>query len=420
MRRPITILLAAGVIASATPPVASQEVMRIAAIVNDDVVSVYDLNARMQMIVVTLGLKITPQIHRRLKPQIMRGLIDERLRMQEAKRRNISVTKGNMKKAVASVSAQNNIPAARFEEFLRSQNIPVDTVLNQIRSEIAWNKLVSRRLRPRIIIGDDEIDEVMARIKSRQGQTEYRISEIFLAIDSPEQERAARLSAQRLIKQIRQGAKFSAVARQFSQSASASTGGDLGWIHEGALDQDIQRVIMALEQGGIAGPIATVSGFKIVRLDRKRRVATANPDDAVLRLHQLILSLPPNASKADIDTQTGLATIMAETITGCGDMARAAKEVKSPGKADLGKLRQRDLAPTIRKAISALPVGRASGPVHTPDGIHLFMVCQRQEVKSALPDRAQIEQQLVRGRLGMMARRYLRDLRIAAVIDLRV
>ena len=187
-----------------------------------------------------------------------------------------------------------------------------------------------------------------------------------------------------------------------------------------SLENNIRAVVTALKSGETSNPIASVSAFRIIRVDRKRQVATSDPGDTALRLHRLILPLSPQAGKADIDAQVGLANIMAETISGCDDIARAAKEAKSPGNVDLGKLRLRDLSPAIRKAVSDLPTGKPSQPVRTPEGVLLLMVCQRQEPKSALPGRKEIEQRLIMQRLGMMARRYLRDLRNAAVIDLRV
>jgi len=418
--RYVLAFIAAAVIGAALNPAAAQRVQRIAAIVNDDVVSVYDLETRMQLVIASSGLRPNPELRQRLARQVLRGLIDERLRMQEAKRRNISVTKSNMDRAIRMLEDQNNVPKGGLEQFLARNDIPRETMMNQIRAQIAWSKLLNRQLRPRITIGDDEVDETLARIKERQGETEYHISEILLTIDRPEQEAEIRRTAQRLVEGLRGGGNFSGMARQFSQAASASVGGDLGWIPEAALGDELRKAIDELREGEVAGPIPTPGGLQVIRLNGKRRAHAASPGDVEISLRQLMLPLSREPSQAEVEHQTALARTLSESLDGCQDIARAAEELNVPGSPDLGKLRLRDLSTPIRAAVSDLPVGKASAPVRTVTGVAVMMVCDRTEPKTALPKRKEIEDRLLETRLGMMERRYMRDLRNAAVVDLRI
>ena len=418
--RILVAILIAGAAFGAMSPSGAQQVQRIAAIVNDDVVSMFDLQARIQMVIETSGLTATPEARRRLAPQVLRRLIDERLRLQEAKRRNISVTKRNIKLAISQIAKQNNMPAKEFERLLATRKSFRHTVVSKLRADIAWAKLINRRLRPRITVGQDEIEEVIKRIESRRGQTEFRISEIFLPIDSPERAPEIRRGAERLVRQLRSGARFEVMARQFSQSASASVGGDLGWIHRGELDEDLDRIISTLNEGQISDPVPTPAGIRIIKLAGKRRILSGKPGDAVVALRRILLPLRRNAAREDIATQLGLANILRENISGCADMLQAGQEVDPGSSTKLARLKMSDLSLPVRDAISALPVGKISPPIRTSKGVSLFMVCQRDKAKGGLPNREEIEKQIRRGRLGMMSRRYLRDLRKAAVVDLRV
>ena len=101
-------------------------------------------------------------------------------------------------------------------------------------------------------------------------------------------------------------------------------------------------------------------------------------------------------------------------------MVREAKEVHSPGKTEMGKMRPRDLAPKIRAAITGLRVGKSSAPVLTEAGFIILMVCSRDAVRSTMPTRQKVESQLTNQKLSLMARRYMRDLRQAAVVDVRI
>ena len=97
----------------------AQRVQRIAAIVNEDVISEYDLRARMQVVIVSSNLRPTAKLRQRLGQQVLRNLIDERLQAQEAKRKNISVTKRNMRTAIARLEKRNKLSPGSFNNFLR-------------------------------------------------------------------------------------------------------------------------------------------------------------------------------------------------------------------------------------------------------------------------------------------------------------
>lgn len=400
-------------------PAAAQKTQSIAAIVNDDIVSMYDLQSRLHMVIATSGLRNTRQVRERLSPQILRGLIDERIRLQEAKRRNISVTKSNLKRAITTVEKQNRVPPGKLEIYLTSLQIPATTLYAQMRSEIAWSKLVARRLRPRVVISEEEIDEVLARFKARKGQTEYRIAEIFIGLDAPERETEVRRGAERLVQQLRAGARFSAVARQFSESTSAAAGGDLGWIHQTELDDELKKQVRGMKPNQISDPVFSLSGFRIIQLIGKRTIAAGNPDDTEVALRQLFLPVAPTAGKKDVALQMKFAKTLAQTVSGCDDLSQAAKEAMSPASPDLGSFKLRDLSTQIRSAVTNLAVGKASAPLRTRTGIMILMVCRRDEPKTSLPSRKDIEAQLFDRRISLLARRYMRDLRKAAVVDMR-
>ena len=157
----------------------TQTVQRIAAIVNDELITAYDLDSRIRLVIYSTRLPNTADTRRRIRGQVLRTMIDERLQMQEAKRRNISVSRRDLQRAKASIERQNKLPKGDLENVMKQNGIPLASINEQLRTAIAWSKLIGRRLRPRITIGEDEIDESLQRIRSRQGQSEYRLSDII-------------------------------------------------------------------------------------------------------------------------------------------------------------------------------------------------------------------------------------------------
>jgi len=400
-------------------PAEAQRVQSIAAIVNDDIVSMFDLQSRLQLVVASTGIKVTPRLQKRLIQQVLRLLIDERLQIQEAKRRNITATKRDMSQAMTNLEKRNGIKPGTFENFIRRNNLPRNALLGQIRAQITWQKIIRQTLSRRVTVGQEEIDEDLARLKARRGQFEYRVAEIVLAVNTPEQEQEVIRTAGRLIEQLRKGAQFSAVAQQMSRSASGPAGGDLGWIAETVLDRDLAQIVPKMKKGEIAGPIKSQSGVRILLLTDTRRVLSSSTADATVDLKRITLSLAPNADANAVTSQLDLLRIMGETISGCEDFERAAKEASAMAPINLGKRRIGNLSRTIKDAVAGLTIGKTSKPLHHGGGVSIYMVCARDDAIAGLPTRADIERRIRNDRVSNLARRHMRDLRNAAVIDLR-
>lgn len=403
---------------SASGPLAAQDVQRIAAVVNEEVISVFDVQQRMRLLIASSGLPDTPETQRRIGPQVLRGLIDETLQKQEAERLNIRVTETDMSEAIARVEQSNNIPPGAFEPFLQRQGIAPQSALEQIRTNIAWQKLLSRTVVPTIEVGEDKIDAVVKRIDDNRGVTEFRIGEILLPVDNPADTGDIRNLAERLVQQIREGADFRAVAQQFSKSATAAIGGDVGWILPGELNPVLDTVITQLKVGEISDPLDVPDGIMIVGLSEQRTNSPPDEGERIVQLRQLLLLVEDGSSESAVEEQLKKAREIASTVNGCPAFAAAAEDAGTPQPDNPAQFKLNDLNAQLRSVASTIEVGKASEPLRQPSGIQVLMVCERQD--NAGPDRGEIRQTLVRERIDMLSRRYLRDLRRAAFVDLRV
>ena len=398
----------------------AQPVQRIAAVVNDDVISVYDLENRTAMVIATSGLDNNGETRQRLQPQILRSLIDERLQVQEANRINAVVADREISDALLRIERGNNLQPGQLVKELGNIGIDRSTLTAQIKAGLAWQKVVARRLRPTLQVGQDEIDEILQRINDSKGTVQFLLAEIFLAVENPDQEDEVRQTAENIIDQMRRGSAFQAMAQQFSQSASASVGGDIGWVERGQIEEDVLPVLDQMQTSRATPPIRTATGFYVYLLRDKRTLAAPSPEDAVVSLAQIVLPLEPNASEAEVTSQIELAETVRDSVSGCADLKRVAGELGLPGGDPTPELRVGDLNPAVRPVIAALKADEAGKPLRNDSGIALLMVCTRQEPKSNLPSREEIGENLTRQRLDLVSRRHLRDLRRAAFIDVRV
>ncbi|HYU13556.1 MAG TPA: peptidylprolyl isomerase, partial [Stellaceae bacterium] len=235
--------------------------MKIAAVVNDEVISAFDLISRIRMVLVSSNIADSPETRQRIAGQVLRSLIDEKLQLQEAKRQSVTATDDEINKALEQIEKQNNMKAGALNEFMKARGIDRGALVDQLTASIVWAKLVRRQAVQSASISDDEIDTALKRAKEHAGEPQSRVAEIFLAVDNPAQEEEVRHLAERLSQQMKQGARFSAVATQFSQSATAAVGGDIGWVRPDQLPPELAKAAAQLKPGELSPPIRTTGGY---------------------------------------------------------------------------------------------------------------------------------------------------------------
>lgn len=413
----IALGLMTGLAIASTP--AQAQVVGIEAVVNDEIISALDLENRLRFTLMSATLPDNNQTRRRLKQQVLLTLIDENLQLQEAKRLSVTIDDAEIGEAQRILEAQNNLPSGSLFKFLRSRGLEETTLMAKIRAEIAWGKVIRRRIMSRIDISDEEVEEVYIRLQSRRGVEQRLVSEIFLAVDTPEQSKDVRQLAQRLVQQIRNGSQFAAIAQQFSHGVTSRIGGDIGWIGEGELPANLEQVVAGLSSGKVSDPIPSPGGFYILQLRDKRRLGEANALDARINLKQIFIPLPSSSPEQIVAARMADARRISQGISGCDTFDTYGQTLEIGESGDLGSVRLGDMPIKIRDAISNLDIGQASEPLRMQEGIRILMACHRQEAVAALPDREIIRDRLGRQRVDMMARRYLRDLRRDAVIETR-
>lgn len=410
--------LLAGVCALA-PVARAQDSLQIVAVVNDDPISKIDLIVRMQLVMRTTGLKDTPEVRARLAPQVLRTLIDERIKKSEAQANGIKATPAEVVQALTQLATQNGMTIDEFNAAVQRDPLVAQAFADQAAATIAWNKLVNAKLGPEVNVTQQDVDEEMRRVTESLGKPEYQIAEIFLAVDQPDQDATVRQSADRLMEQLRAGADFGRLAAQFSQSRSASQGGLIGWARPDQLDQELADAVVNMQPGQFDGPIRSAGGYYIVQVRRTRPIGKADPEDTVVGLKQIFVQAPSTLPKAQIDAAMAKVMALRARIASCDDMDKVGSEVMPAGSIDLGDATIADLPDELKDVGRNQPIGKISAPVQVDTGIGIFMVCKRQVAQDQTPNRGAVTRRLVAARIDELARGYLRDLRRSAVIDIR-
>ncbi len=386
----------------------AQNAEGVAAIVNDNVISTFDVRQRATLLLVSAGLQQTPEIQQRARAQALRDLVDERLQIEEAARFEIRVTPDTIDRRLADIARQNETTVEALTQSLSTAGVSIRTLRQQIEADIAWQRLIGGMYGSRVRISDVEIRETQARIAANATRPQYQISEIFLPAETEQEFTEMQQGAMRLLEQMQRGAPFPAVARQFSQAPSAAAGGDIGWIAAPDLSPELQPVATQLQRGQVSLPVRTPTGVYIIAMRDRREGADAAATQ-IVSLRQLSA---PTARRAALER--GL-----RRLNGCGNIDDIASSIEGGDVADLGQTQESELASGIRDRINNVAAGQASPIIVDGERVNAIVVCTRDVGGGGLPDRDQIESRLREQELAMLSERHLRNLRREATIITR-
>lgn len=397
----------------------AQEVQKIVAVVNDEVISGYDVIQRISLTILMSGFSDSNATRRQLINPTISRLVDDRLKLQEAARFNLSVSDIEMNKAVTGLEKQNNIPSGKLDGILEKRSISMDTLLEQIRAQIAWEKVIRRRIVPRVRITDEEIAATRAEMLANKGKDEYLISEIYIPVDTPSDEPKARELLNDLRSKIKEGAKFPRVAAQFSQGITAAKGGTVGWVMAEDLAPELAAIVVKAKRGGISQPIRTAEGYYIVAIRNIRKILGDNEQNANLELSQLVI--PLNAAKQNGSEKSHVALInsLSKFINSCSYIPTLLSEIATSESGKMGRVQLKTLPEKFRNLVKDLKAGEASAPYLDKNKYRIFIVCDRVDQNLNKDSDDAIRQQIGVKRIEARAQRYLRDLQRDSTIETR-
>lgn len=396
-------------------------VRRPTAIVNGEIITQTDIDHRLGLFLASNpNAQIGDQEMMQLRMQILRNLIDETLQIQEAEANDIDITEAELNQTYTRVAGNFAPNVDDFDEFLRAQGSSERSIKRQIEGELAWDRLLRRNVSPFVNVSDAQVEEIVERLQATRGQTEYRVSEIFLAA-RPDNQEEVFARANQLVQQIQQaGGSFPAYARQFSEATTAAVGGDLGWVLPEQLPAELARVVPQMSVGSMSAPIPLPGGFSIIALADSRQILSADPRDAVLSLKQITVTFADGIERAEAEPRISNLAAAVQQGGGCG----AAEDIAASVGGDVvqnDNVRVRDLPAELQQVMGQLQIGEATPPFGSLDqGVRVLILCGRDDPQQvASVDPTAIEDRLVDERINRQARSYLRDLRNNAVIEYR-
>ena len=403
-------------------PAQSQEngKLKIAAIVNDKVISILDLNKRLHLITVLSPAQIKGKIDKQLARQILNQLIDEELEKQEIERLKIKIGENELSNAKRLMEQRFKLKLNTLDEFIKERKIDKNDVISQIKTSLGWTKVIQRKYNNYLKIADEEIDEVINKLIENIGKTQYRISEIFLPIDEENNESDTRHLISKLYESIKADGNFRKIARDFSATASAANSGQAGWVVKGQLLRELDVPMRKLKKGAITPPIQTVSGFHIIKLEDKRVFEKFNTMSIKVNLIQTLIPILQTDNYKNYSQQVRQINRDIASVNTCEEMIKLSKTNKSFLTNSLGNFFVQELSPYLKSIAISSKLGVPNKPQKLKDQISIITVCRRTQPKSNIPTRISVERKLQGKKIETMARKYLRDLRRNAFLENRL
>lgn len=313
--------LAPSVVPGSAKPAAAQDIQRIAAVVNQDAISLRDIITRMDFIIVTSNLPDSQETRQRLLPQVLESLITESIRLQEAERLDIEVSDTELADGIRQVEQQNNLQPGTLRQQLQQAGVPFTTFERQVRSEIAWIKVVTSSLAGRVTVSEAEIDARLEQLEEVKGKEEALLAQIYLPVEDPTRENEVRPG---------RGASGTAdcLGRQFPGIGAAVQPRPLrrarrrhGWVPLPTLEPELREAVARTPQNRITAPIRTTAGYTIL-LVRDKRIAGQQPQGPQgIDLAQIML--PTTGARALSEERRATLTEQAQATRSCDRLCKA-------------------------------------------------------------------------------------------------
>ena len=395
---------------------AMPSVVKATAIVNGDVITPTDIDQRLAWLMIANGQQVSGDELQRLRDQVLRNIIDETLEIQAAKTEKIDVKQADIDRTIQRVATNAKQTPDQLAAFLEAHGSNIKSMRRQIQGEIAWQRLQHAKIE--VTVGDDEVKAVLDKLNASKGTQEFRVGEIFLTA-TPATQSQTLDNANKILAQLRQGGSFAGYARQYSEASTAAVGGDLGWVRPEQLPTPLADAIREMPAGAISNPIPVPGGFSILAVQDTRKVATADPRDAVLSLKQVSVMFPKGTKREVAEPIVGRFADAARSVAGCGGADKLAADFHAEVVTS-DQVKMRDLPPALQQLMLPMQVGQATPPYGSLDeGIRVLVICGRDEPTSSAPSYDEVYNQLNEERVNSRAQRYLRDLRRDAVIEFR-
>lgn len=251
----------------------AQAANRIAAIVNNDLITLYELHnniKEMTGINAEILRERDPRQYHDIKRTVLERMIEERIALEKIRELGISVGEREIDSAIETIKRDNRWTLEELQAMVRNQGLTWEEYRNRVKKEIQRHKLVDYEVKSRIIVRDEDVEAYYEENKDKfERKPGVELATIFLLLkNSGDSQAAAELERKgnELLEKLRDGADFARMAEKHSDGPAAQEGGYLGRFNPDQLEPEIREVVDKTPEGGISGLIIRPNGIQIIKV----------------------------------------------------------------------------------------------------------------------------------------------------------
>lgn len=397
-----------------TVQTALAERITVAATVNDEVITSLELNERRALMLANTNQPDTEETRQRMTPRVMQMLVDEKLQMQEARRLSIEISDEEVAKAIDALGTPSQPPGA-VKQQIETQGLSVRSLRNQVRAQLAWNKVVQRKLRRNVTITQDELERAQQAQAADPGTQEMRLAVLALAMTGPEQEAATLATANAIATELQTGKDLAQVAEKYRTQPNVQFSPQL-WITEDRTPPQLMAELKQRKPNETIGPVRTGNILQFIKI-LEQRVTKIPPNSTEVLIKQILFDQPPKGDRAQAEKLAQSIQILAQNPGSC-EKNELPPTPQIPV-VSFNRITFATLNDAQRLLISRLSVGEVSDPQLLPEKVQMVHLCERLESAGKPEIDETLRQQIFGEKIELEAQKHLRNLRRDATTDIR-
>ena len=394
-----------------------QAALEIVAKVNGKAITNYDVDQRAAFLSMVTNLDDTEANRQQVRKDATQTLIDEILKLEAAKAvdPNIVGKSHDVAKSLVDENFADNGKTGSHN--LRDKGIDARNVQAKFVSDIVWGEFIKYKFDNKFKELDSIVDKALLRIKKNSKKSQVRLSEIIL-LPGPKRPMNKTLElANEIIKSVKRGANFNAIARQYSAAGTARSGGSLGWVLIDQLSPEVQEEIQKIEVGAVSPPLQRDGLVILIRKEGTMKNGVPDPSRDVITIARAVYPLKKTASNAGkLEAAAKIERDTAKTKN-CDDLVALNQKYGSKINGLIKNVKLGSFNAPLQNLIKDLKIFVPSKPLSFVEGVSVFMLCERKTQKLILPSREDVLSAEFNKIFGSLSERYLFRLRRSAIIE---
>ncbi len=396
----------------------ANNLLSIVAIVNDEPITMMDLDARLRLIIVSSNLPNNLETRKNLSGQVLQSLISERLQYQEAKKLGIRVTDQEVQNNIRFIEKQNNMEENQLIDTLFNNGVPKSALPIRLKSNLIMEKLLQNIIRPKVMINNNEVNNEYNNLLANNGKMEYLFSEISFKFSSLSEKEKIILIANQIRKKIIEENNFDIIGQRIQENGTGAYKKN-DWKLTNKINKDIFLKINNIEKNEISELVITNTGVSIIKVEGKRQFTIPELSHTVTDIAFISFDLPINRNKTNLLVED--IKDITENLKTCDEMTELSKIHGNKRGKYLGKILLKSLPTYFIEELKSLNINQPSKPIIASDGIYVTMICKyNKKLNQEYAIKEMIKDNIRNRSTSILRERYLLDLNRKALIDVRI